>query len=134
MQTPENPARIHSGASVFLVQDVVQAAAYYRDALGFEYERFWGEPPSFCMVWRDRQCFMLTQVENPESIRPVSTIVPAVWDAYVWVDRVDDLYAELKERGAKIKYEPVVKPYGVKELAVFDLDGYQIAFGEDLGD
>ena len=127
------PTTIHSGASVFLVKDVVQSAAYYRDALGFEYERFWGEPPSFCMVWRDRQCFMLAQVENPELIRPVSTIVPAVWDAYLWVGSLDEIYAELEQRGAGIKYEPVVKPYGVKEFAVFDLDGYQIAFGEDLG-
>jgi hypothetical protein len=31
---------------------VVKTANDYRDQLGFEYERFWGEPPGFCMVYR----------------------------------------------------------------------------------
>lgn len=25
-------------------------ANYYRDTLGFHYERFWQDPPAFCMV------------------------------------------------------------------------------------
>ena len=126
------PATIISGASVFLVTDVVKSAAYYRDALGFRYDRFWGDPPDFCMLWRDNQCFMLAQVKDAGLIRPVSEAVTAVWDAYLWVEGVDEIYAEVKGRGARIKYEPVEKPYGVKEFAVLDPDGHQIAFGEEL--
>ena len=33
-------------APYFIVDDVVTTANYYRDQLGFHYERFWGEPPS----------------------------------------------------------------------------------------
>ena len=32
-------------APYFIVDDVVTTANYYRDKLGFHYERFWGEPP-----------------------------------------------------------------------------------------
>lgn len=39
-------------APYFFVPDVVATANYYRDTLGFSYERFWGEPPAFCMVQR----------------------------------------------------------------------------------
>ena len=37
-------------APCFIVDDVVATANYYRDKLGFGYERFWNEPPSFCMA------------------------------------------------------------------------------------
>lgn len=124
--------QIKSGASVFLVRDVVKSANFYRDALGFSYECFWGEPPDFCMVWRNQQCIMLSQVAESELIRPVSRVRPPVWDAYFWVDDVDAFYAEFSEKDVRFKYEPVLKTYGVKEFAVLDQDGYQLAFGEEV--
>jgi len=39
-----------SVAPYFIVDDVVATANYYRDKLGFQYDRFWGEPPEFCMA------------------------------------------------------------------------------------
>jgi catechol 2,3-dioxygenase-like lactoylglutathione lyase family enzyme len=33
-------------APYFIVDDVVAAAHFYRDQLGFHYERFFGDPPS----------------------------------------------------------------------------------------
>ena len=46
-------------APYFMVDDVVATANFYRDKLGFDYERFWGEPASFCMVYRDGVIIML---------------------------------------------------------------------------
>lgn len=46
-------------APYLIVDDVVATANYYRDKLGFGYERFWGEPPCFCMVWRNGVVIML---------------------------------------------------------------------------
>ena len=46
-------------APYFIVDDVVASANYYRDNLGFQYERFWGEPPCFCMVYRSGVVVML---------------------------------------------------------------------------
>jgi hypothetical protein len=48
-------------APYFVVDDVVATANYYRDTLGFQYERFWNEPPSFCMVYRSGVVIMLAQ-------------------------------------------------------------------------
>ena len=50
-------------APYFVVDDVVTTANYYRDKLGFKYERFWGEPPCFCMVHRSGIVIMLGQLE-----------------------------------------------------------------------
>jgi len=47
-------------APYFIVDDVVSTANYYRDKLGFHYDRFWGEPPSFCMVKRNGIVIMLS--------------------------------------------------------------------------
>ena len=125
------PTKILSGATVLLVRDVVAAADYYRDQLGFCYSRLWGEPPCFCMAWRDEQCLMLSQTDDHSQIRSLSDVAH-IWDAYLWVDDADKLYAEFQERGAKIDSEPCIADYGVKEFTVRDLDGYQLAFGEEL--
>ena len=53
-------------------------------------------------------------------------------DAYIWVDDVDALYAELQQSGADIVGPPVLRIYGMKELEVRDLDGYVICFGQDV--
>ena len=57
----------------FIVDDVVATANYYRDKLGFHYERFWNEPPSFCMVKPSGIIIMLAQLEKTGVIRPNPT-------------------------------------------------------------
>jgi predicted lactoylglutathione lyase len=53
-----------SVAPNFIVDDVVVAANFYRDKLGFRYERFWGDPPRFCMVQRSGIVIMLNQFDT----------------------------------------------------------------------
>ncbi len=124
--------KIIGSAPILLVADVQQSAEYYRDKLGFSYDRFWGDPPCFCMPRRDGHIVMLSQVDDPKHIVPHYKVVPNMWNIYFWVDNVEAVYAELKDRGATIDYELGIKEYGVKEFGVQDLDGYDIAFGQDL--
>ena len=115
------------------IRDRVKAAEYYRDALGFSYPRFWGEPPCFCMPHRDGLIIMLSQTQDASIIRPNARARrDESWDAYVWVKDADALYAEVKQRGALIAYEPALQEeYGNREFGVRDLDGYLLAFGSD---
>jgi len=48
------------------------------------------------------------------------------------VNDADALYEEVKGRGAKIDYELCDQPYGCREFGIQDLDGYDIAFGQDI--
>lgn len=127
-------SKITGSAAVLLVADVVAAANYYRDNLGFEYDRFWGEPPNFCIARRDGHFVMLRQTASPDDVRPNWTVVDKTWDIYFWVDDAEKLYDDLRERGAKIDYELCTQPYGCLEFGVQDLDGHDIAFGQVLGD
>ena len=128
MTTP----RIKESATVLLVRDVEAAANHYRDALGFRYEQLWGDPPAFCILWRDDHSVMLSLAADPSHIVPHYTVSDELWNIYFWVDDADAMYEELVARGAVIDYPPSDKPYGCREFAVRDLDGYSIAFGQEL--
>jgi uncharacterized glyoxalase superfamily protein PhnB len=75
---------------------------------------------------------MLSQVEDEKSIVPHYKVVEKMWNVYFWVDDVQALYQELKQRGATIDYDLCEQPYGCREFGIQDLDGYDIAFGQDL--
>src|SRR5580704_3851275 len=91
----------------FVVRDVVEAAEYYRDVLGFKILGYYWDPPVFAMVGRDDAL-----------------------DAYIWVDHLDALYAELKDKGAKIVEEPKRHPWNCYEFSVEDAFGFRIVFSE----
>ena len=76
-------------APVLLVRDVAAAADYYRDQLGFSYDRLWGEPPNFCMVQRDGLTVMLGEMGSGATATPNWKVVDKMWDAYIWVDDVE---------------------------------------------
>lgn len=125
-------SKIVGSAPILLVKDVVASADYYRDKVGFSYTRFWGEPPRFCILWRGDFHLMLSQVEDSSVIVPHYEIVKGLWNVYFWVDDADAMYEELKGRGAIIDYELCDQPYGCREFGIQDLDGYDIAFGQDI--
>ena len=124
--------KLTGSAPVLLVADVVKAANYYRDQLGFTYDRFWGEPPGFVILHRDGYHVMLSQVDDPAKVIPHWKKVPQMWNIYFWVDDVDAIYAEMQANGAIIDYGLGIKDYGVKEFGVQDLDGHDIAFGQRI--
>jgi len=121
-------------APYFIVDDVVTTANYYRDQLGFHYERFWGEPSSFCMVKRNGIVIMLAQLETSGDTRPNSTVDPegGAWDAYIWIDNADALNAEFKSKDVKIVRDVCNQPYGCRDFDVEDCNGYRLCFGQDI--
>lgn len=126
--------KIWSVAPYFIVDDVVSTANFYRDKLGFNYDRFWGEPPCFCMVRRSGIVIMLGQLEESGLMRPNSAVDPegGVWDAYVWVEHADALHAEFKSKGVTIAREICDQPYGCRDFDVLDCNGYRLCFGQDI--
>jgi predicted enzyme related to lactoylglutathione lyase len=121
-------------APYFIVDDVVATANYYRDKLGFRYERFWGDPPAFCMVKRGGIIIMLSQFRQRGLMRPNSKVIPGgdAWDAYVWVEDADALYVEFKTNGVKIAREICDQPYNNRDFDIEDCNGYRLCFGSDL--
>ena len=118
-------------APYFLVDDVVMTANFYRDRLGFRYERFFGDPPAFCMVKRGGIIIMLSELTG---MRPNHLADPHsdAWDAYVWVDDADALCAEFTSKGVKIVRPVCDQPYGNRDFDVEDCNGYRLCFGHDI--
>jgi uncharacterized glyoxalase superfamily protein PhnB len=127
-------------APYFLVNDVVAAANFYRDKLGFRYDRFWGEPPCFCMVRRAGVTIMLSELargsdesRTPRPPNPNGRVAPAedCWDAYLWVEDADVLHEEFAAQGAKIVRSVCDQEYGCRDFEVLDVDGYRLCFGHN---
>ena len=125
-------AKLTSSAAVLLVRDVVGSAHYFRDRLGFTFDRFWGEPADFVILVRDSCRLMLHLAPANHVIVPHWKISKGMWNVYFWVDDADALFAEFKERGATIDYQIQDKPYGIREFGIQDLDGHDIGFGSPI--
>jgi catechol 2,3-dioxygenase-like lactoylglutathione lyase family enzyme len=128
--------RFEAAVPQFTVPDVVRAAEYYRDVLGFEIAGYWnGEragletdpPPLFGIVQRDRVQLFFNRADAT-SVR--SGRAEGAYDAYLRVSGLDALYAELRGRGAEIVDGPDERIYGQRELVVRDCNGLVLAFGE----
>jgi uncharacterized glyoxalase superfamily protein PhnB len=125
--------KFYSVAPYFIVDDIFQSAEFYRDKLGFNFNRMWGEPPVFVIVYRDGVDIMLKTVGSPGHVRPNNHVNPdACWDAYIRVKDADALYEELRSRGVKITREIEDAPYGCRDFDVEDNSGYILCFGQDL--
>ena len=123
-----------SVAPYFIVDNVVTTANYYRDKLGFHYERFWNDPPSFCMVKRSGIVIMLSELEQRGVMRPNRVVDPedGAWDAYIWIENADALHAEFKSKGAKIVRGVFDQPYRCRDFEVEDCNGYRLCFGQTI--
>jgi predicted enzyme related to lactoylglutathione lyase len=122
-------------APYFIVDDVLATANFYRDKLGFHYQRLWGEPPCFTIVQRSGAHLMLRQLESPGQMRPNAH--PAdpedyTWDAYLWIDDADTLYAEFQQKGINIVRPICNQEYNCRDFDILDCNGYRLCFGQDL--
>lgn len=119
------------------VQNVRQAAEYYRDVLGFSLDPVDGvfqptedEPGGvYAIVKRDGVWihFQIRRGGRLEGKRQ-----PLERDVYLYVDELDALYSDVQHRGAVIIQPPRISPYGLREFVIEDLNGYRLTFGEVL--
>lgn len=94
------------------VADVERAQQHYRDALGFEIG--WLYPGGgIGAVSRDRAVIFFRRREPP--------FEPAVH--WMYAEDIDASYEELKSSGAKIVAPLELKPWGLRQFTVKDLDG-----------
>ena len=102
------------------VADVERAQRYYRDTLGFEIG--WLDPgKGIGAVSRENVAIFFRRREPP--------FEPAVH--WVFADDVDATFDELKSSGANIVDPLEVKPWGLRQFTVEDLDGNRFYFHHD---
>jgi predicted enzyme related to lactoylglutathione lyase len=116
----------------FVVPDVVAAAEYYRDVLGFLIRGYFLDPPIYAIVARGSVEIHFGKADSGTATSPNNQRREGSIDAYIWVNDLDPLYRELTERGAKIVEPPVTQVYKCYEMIVEDGWGFRLAFGMDI--
>ena len=114
-------------ATTIEVEDVVASEAFYREKLGFRPGVFYGEPPTFCIVSRDKVTIFLDKKRTPHP-----TPLNQYWALYIYVDDVDVMLAELKSRGVTIDRDIEDQDYGCRDFDLRDPDGHLIGIGQNL--
>ncbi|HKW89101.1 MAG TPA: VOC family protein [Candidatus Acidoferrales bacterium] len=115
-----------------IVNNLIESAEFYRDKLGFTFERYWGEPPCFVMVLRDDVEIFLS-CQGPGLAKPNRKVHPEIfWDAYINVRDVVALCEEFKSKGVKIARGPETAFYHQREIEIEDCNGYRICFAQDV--
>jgi uncharacterized glyoxalase superfamily protein PhnB len=123
-----------SASPVLGVANVREAAEYYRDVLGFGldpadvFQPSPEEPGGVYAIVKRPGAWIHFQIRRESATPRVRGAIEL--DAYVYVNDVDGLYADLQRRGAVFRQPPTNMPYGIREIVVEDLNGYRVAFGE----
>jgi uncharacterized glyoxalase superfamily protein PhnB len=115
----------------FVVPDVVASTEHYRDFLGFKILSYFLDPPVFAVVARDDVVIHFGKSDNGARPSPNVTRRSIGLDAYIWVNDLDTLYAELQGLGAKIIEPPTMRVYKCYELVVEDNFGFRLCFSLD---
>lgn len=104
--------------------------AFYRDRLGFRVDTLWPpDAPELCVLDRDAFSIAFETTDFDGRAQPVMT-----GSLRVETTDVAGLHAEFVARGVAIEWGPEVYPYGRREFAVLDPEGYRLIFTEPTDD
>jgi uncharacterized glyoxalase superfamily protein PhnB len=124
---------IQGMAPLLQVFDMPTSVRFYRDLLDFEIVTT--SQPGEHFDWallrlKDVELMLNTQYERdrrPEAPDPIHTAAHADVCLYFGCPDVDGAYRYLCSKGLKVK-QPVIRPYGMKQLELVDPDGYHLCF------
>jgi uncharacterized glyoxalase superfamily protein PhnB len=117
--TTPHRASLGGVTPILCVESLDASVSYYLEQLGFSLQWRNGMVAS---VVRDRTSMMLCEGDQGRA------------GTWVWIAAtdVDALYAELQDRGARLRHAPANYPWGSRECQVTDPDGHVLRFGADL--
>jgi uncharacterized glyoxalase superfamily protein PhnB len=122
--------KFSSAAPTFAVSDVGETIRWYQEVLGFTAYPFPENPPHvFAIVSRDKVEIMFQGLPGYEKADVYGRRRGGVWDAYVRIEGVKELYDALKDQ-VEIVRPLRQQPYGDWEFEVKDPNGYILVFSE----
>jgi len=122
--------KLISAVPTFLVADVGATISWYETELGFTAHPFPANPPYvFASVCRDGIEIMFQLLRGYEKLDLHRLRDGGVWDAYIRMEGVKELYEAIKDR-VEIKLSLRQQPYGDWEFEVKDPNGYIVVFSE----
>jgi uncharacterized glyoxalase superfamily protein PhnB len=121
------PARLEHVIPILFVRDVVKAAAFYVDKLGFARDFLHGNPPFYGAVSRDAACLHFRLVREP-NFAALATREGGLILASIEVANVKALFEEFEARGVEFPQRLQRQAWGGLDFYVRDPDGNCISF------
>ena len=119
--------RFSGSAFVLAVRDLQAERTFYQDILGFEYLQV--DAPGWCFMRRDACRIHLGAC--PEAM-PASEIGDHSYFAYLYVERIDELYSQALDKGADVIKTLTAEPWQMREFGLRSPGGHRIMVGEPL--
>jgi catechol 2,3-dioxygenase-like lactoylglutathione lyase family enzyme len=114
-------------AYVLAVPDLDRSVRYFVDVLGFQPE--WRDGDNWQSLTRGEVRMMLGHCPDAPSPHEIGD---HSYFAYLVVDDVDALHAEIIANGALILHAPENKPWGKREMAVATPDGHRLMIAQSI--
>ncbi len=121
--------KLNGITTMLTVPNVQQTIDFYTETLGFECIETWAEEEK--VVWANVQAgqanIMLSAWNDHEPAEP-SKLTGLL---YCYTNDVDDLWHRLKDQ-VEVAWPLETMPYGLKEFAIKDCNGYTLSFGQEV--
>ena len=115
-------------APILAVPDVSEAVAYYCDKLGFTVGFLYGDPPTHAGIHRGEWTSEGAHIQFTLTDQPLPPKPPVGFYVFMGED-VDGLFEAYKAAGVHIERETTDEPWGMREFAIRDCNGYLMRFG-----
>jgi uncharacterized glyoxalase superfamily protein PhnB len=120
--------KFHRSGAHLPVRNLRETLDYYRDTLGFYEEWTFGDKDGGIR----RDDMRLLFCEDPGYAGTINNQTKRL--SLLWfVDNIDEIYSEFRERGIEIVSPLKEYPYDLREFAFVDINGYYIRVAEGIG-
>jgi catechol 2,3-dioxygenase-like lactoylglutathione lyase family enzyme len=109
------------------VKDLQLTLDFYRDTLGFYEEWKFGDKDGGIR----RDDMRLLFAEDPQFVNDINNDhhrLPLMW----FVDNIEEIFSEFQNRNIEIADTLRTHPYGLREFAFIDINGYYIRIAEGV--
>jgi lactoylglutathione lyase len=124
--------RLTSVSPSLTVNDIEKSLAWYRDVLGFTVDQRWESDGKLmgAEVKAGSVVFMIGQDDWKKGRDRIKGVGVRI---YCDTDQdIDRLAAQIKANGGMLAQEPKDQPWGMRDLAIDDPDGYKITIAKEL--
>jgi catechol 2,3-dioxygenase-like lactoylglutathione lyase family enzyme len=129
---------LNSVTPFFIVDDLAATLTFYQSKLGFDVRYKGGgdgnaDDDFWAILGRDKIMIMFKAITPEVHPQPNSSRHEwASWDAYIYTDDPDSLYAEFVGREVPMRRELANTSDGLRAFEITDNSGYVLCFGRPI--
>lgn len=116
------------------VRNLRETLDHYRDVMGFHDEWTWpnesGDPTDGGIR---RDDLRLLFGEDPAFVAVINSYPKSRLPLLLFVEKIEAIYKEYTDKGVPIADPLRVHPYGLKEFAFVEVNGYYVRVAEEVG-